>query len=337
MSHALHINLRGKASIAYVEETPWHGLGQQLTRGAPIPVWAKEAGMDYTVQDAPVYYRTAEKAPLSAFPGRKALFRSDSGEPLGMVGTGYNVVQPMEVLEFFRDLVSTGGFELETAGVLYKGAKYWALARTGHDAVIGGKRSKDAVKGYLLLATACDGTLQTTAQFTATRVVCNNTLTAALLDANDKIGAIKVSHRTKFDEKFVKEKLGLDAGWTTFVEAADELTKIKVSEEKAAAFVASLLADPRHLALEGLPEGEKEKRIMGSRPVATVMQLFKGQGRGADMKSSAGTAWGLVNGISEYIDHLAGDSQDHRLKMAWFYDGNVIKRKAFDQALALAG
>lgn len=33
---------------------------------------------------------------------------------------------------------------------------------------------------YVLLATACDGTLATTAQFTSTRVVCNNTLAVAL-------------------------------------------------------------------------------------------------------------------------------------------------------------
>jgi hypothetical protein len=33
----------------------------------------------------------------------------------------------------------------------------------------------DRVKAYLLLATSCDGTLCTTAQFTSVRVVCNNT------------------------------------------------------------------------------------------------------------------------------------------------------------------
>ena len=32
------------------------------------------------------------------------------------------------------------------------------------------------VKSHLLLATSCDGTLCTTAQFTSLRVVCNNTL-----------------------------------------------------------------------------------------------------------------------------------------------------------------
>ena len=85
-------------------------------------------------------------------------------------------VQPAEVLEFYRDLVSAGGFELETAGVLKGGKKLWALAKTGQETVL---RGNDTVKAYLLLATSCDGTLCTTAQFTSVRVVCNNTLTLA--------------------------------------------------------------------------------------------------------------------------------------------------------------
>jgi hypothetical protein len=40
-------------------------------------------------------------------------------------------------------------------------------------------KGKDVSNGYILLATACDGTLATTAQFTSIRVVCNNTLAIA--------------------------------------------------------------------------------------------------------------------------------------------------------------
>ena len=36
----------GKAAIAYVGKTPWHGLGQELTPGQDIPTWTREAGLD---------------------------------------------------------------------------------------------------------------------------------------------------------------------------------------------------------------------------------------------------------------------------------------------------
>ncbi len=60
-------------------------------------------------------------------------------------------------------LTEQADFELETAGVLKGGRKFWALARTGQSATL---RAADVSHGYLLLATACDGTLATTAQFT---------------------------------------------------------------------------------------------------------------------------------------------------------------------------
>ena len=65
------------------------------------------------------------------------------------------------------------GYQLETAGVLMEGRKFWALARTSHSTALKGN---DVVDSYILLATSCDGTLATTATPTTVRVVCNNTL-----------------------------------------------------------------------------------------------------------------------------------------------------------------
>lgn len=115
----------------------------------------------------------------------------------------YQVVQPREVLECYRDLTDVSGYELETAGVLKGGRKFWALARTGQSAVLKGN---DEVNGYLLLATSCDGTLATTATPTTVPVVCNNTLAIAL-DGTTR--AIKVPHSTRFDPQAVKKQLGI--------------------------------------------------------------------------------------------------------------------------------
>ena len=68
------------------------------------------------------------------------------------------------------------------------------MAKTGQSMALKGN---DVTNGYILLATACDGTLATTAQFTSIRVVCNNTLAVAL--ANGNRGVVKVPHNTSFD------------------------------------------------------------------------------------------------------------------------------------------
>jgi phage/plasmid-like protein (TIGR03299 family) len=182
-------------TMAYTGQTPWHNLGNQLPAKQPIDVWAREAGMDWSIRETPVRYMatpsnndTSHSSSVSdlygepmEFADQKVLYRSDTKAPLSVVSARYQVVQPRQVLEFYRDLTEVSGYELETAGVLKAGRKFWALARTGKSSVLKGS---DVVNGYLLLATSCDGTLATTATPTTVRVVCNNTLSIALSGAS---------------------------------------------------------------------------------------------------------------------------------------------------------
>ena len=157
--------------------------------------------MNWRIEEAEVRFVAAGNRSLGsihAFPEQKVLYRSDTKAPLSVVSARYQIVQPAEILESYRDLTEVGGFQLETAGVLKEGRKLWALARTGQSATLKGK---DEVNGYLLLATACDGTLATTAQFTSVRVVCNNTLQIALGDSDS---AVKVPRRSQFDAQAVR-------------------------------------------------------------------------------------------------------------------------------------
>ncbi len=166
-------------TMAYTGQKPWHGLGNKLPTDQSIEAWKQSAGMDWKIEDSEVRFITGQNGVgmINAFPEQKVLYRSDTKAPLAVVSKRFRVVQPGEILEFYRDLTEVGGFELETAGVLREGRKFWALAKTGQSTLLKGR---DRVDGYLLLATACDGTLATTAQFTSVRVVCNNTLAIAL-------------------------------------------------------------------------------------------------------------------------------------------------------------
>ena len=132
----------GVAEMAYRGETPWHGLGQRLTDDAGIDTWTREAGMDWKIKRAVVRYATAHKSDLPAdqffrsMPDRVVLFRDDNLHPLGVVSDTYKVVQPTQVMEFFRDLVENEGFRMETAGCLFDGRKFWALATIGDKPIL---------------------------------------------------------------------------------------------------------------------------------------------------------------------------------------------------------
>ncbi|WP_253256718.1 DUF932 domain-containing protein [Stenotrophomonas sp. VV52] len=125
-------------TMAYAGEKPWHGLGNNLAPQQPIEVWRQEAGMDWKIERSEVRYITGSNSVgvINAFPEQKVLYRSDSKCPLAVVSKRFQVVQPGEILEFYRDLTACSGFELETAGVLRGGRKFWALARTGQSTTL---------------------------------------------------------------------------------------------------------------------------------------------------------------------------------------------------------
>ncbi|SCC95134.1 conserved hypothetical protein [Thiomonas sp. X19] len=199
-------------------------------------------------------------------------------------------------------MTEVSGFQLETAGVLKGGKKFWALAKTGQSVVLKGN---DRVNGYLLLATACDGTLATTAQFTSIRVVCNNTLRIAL---NDSDGAVKVSHRSTFDADLVKRQLGIAvSSWDGFMARMKALADCPVSDTQAAHFLHKVLAS----TVQGAGPQAPDKTFKA------VLGLFQGGGMGADLASAQGTAWGLVNAVTQYADHeRRARNADYRMDSA---------------------
>ncbi|MCX0428520.1 DUF932 domain-containing protein [Aeromonas veronii] len=309
-------------TMAYTGQTPWHGLGNQLPEKQSLDIWQQAAGMDWTIEQSDVLYNvTSDALHIRPFAMSKVLYRSDTLAPLSVVSKRYNVVQPHEVLHFYQDLVQAGGFELETAGVLKGGKKLWALAKTGQNMKLNGG---DTVKSYLLLATSCDGTLCTTAQFTSLRVVCNNTLQMAL---NDNADAIKVPHSTKFNPEHVKEVLGLGlANWDLFQRNINELSHRSVSPAEAILFFSDLINDPT----------DHDGNIVLSRPTKKLQELYQGAGMGSELASAKNTAWGLVNAVTEYVDHhRRARSQDNRLDSAWFGQGAQLKYHALEQALTL--
>jgi phage/plasmid-like protein (TIGR03299 family) len=311
--------------MAYVGQVPWHGLGNVLQPGATIDEWRKNAGLDWSVNSSPVQYKPKSDGVWHTAASRKVLFRSDTLDPLSIVGKDYKPVQPADLLEFYRDLVADMGFTIETAGSLKSGLKVWAMANTGDSAFL---RAQDELRGYLLLATSYDGTFATTAQFTSVRVVCNNTLQMSL---NGESGAIKIGHRSDFNPTEVKAQLGLSRQtFDAFIGAADTLTRIQVGAARAKKFFHDVMQ---------VPIGTTKQNEQGSKNIAVAMTVLydDGTGRGAQLDSARGTAWGAVNTVTEYLDHIRRQTKPGgRLDSAWFGTGAAIKQRAWTEALALA-
>ncbi|WP_396235307.1 DUF932 domain-containing protein [Acinetobacter baumannii] len=325
-------------------------MGNQLSPHRPIEVWAKQAGMDWRIESSNVSYMAKNargQSIIMPYEEQRVLYRSDTHAPLSVVSQRYQEVQPKEILEFYRDLTEQSGFELETAGVLKGGKKFWALARTGQSAALKGK---DVSNGYVLLATACDGTLATTAQFTSIRVVCNNTLAIALRGQDSSPGVVKVPHSTKFDAEKIKQQLGISVrAWDEHMYEMKQLSQRKVTHQEAAAYFDAVFNNTTmssteqeesiiqyYLKAASMDKKSNSKSEPNGRAMSKAMEMFSGQGRGAELSSAKDTAYGLLCSITEFVDHeRRAMSRDHRLNSAWFGMGATIKQRGLEQALEM--
>ena len=322
----------------------------RLKPGATIEEWINASGMTYTFRKVKLSYAADRKGQdLRTVDDQVAIIRSDTGANMGIVGAGYNIVQPYEVLEFFRDLTAGSGFELTTAGTLFGGRRMWALAKITEATISGW----DQVGAYLLLTTSSDGSMASEGRKTTVCVVCNNTMRMAFR-ANAKA---RVSHRVSMAMTALKAELGLEKSneeFASWVEAANALTKARVSDAAADDFVLRLLrgasADEQVVQqvtaastgdsfaelLSGpfTPKTYEDENKRRPRGADAILELFDGAGRGATQKGRAGTAWGLVNAVTEYVDHVkTSKSDDHRIASAWWGDGDVLKAEAMTMAM----
>jgi len=327
MAHELDFKQDGTAAMAFAGDTPWHGLGQKMDAEAPLEIWRVQAGMDWEIKEASVEFASSVTGNMEAFAERKVLYRSDTGRPLSAVSASYNVVQPETVLEFYRDLIEAGGFKMRTAGVLFGGKKFWALADIGKS----GKVLGNQFDGYLLLATACDGSMATVAQFTSIEVVCNNTLRVAVQNTNGSTKPrLSIPHSTVFDAHKVKMELGLAAGsWDSYMEDVRKLAERKINDQDALKWLIDTFGDSG-VTVEDQKGGDA--KIM-----KTIYELFTTAGKGCELEGRKGTLLGLVSATTEYYDYHTGHrTTDGRLDKTWFGETAAKKQQAWDNAIIMA-
>lgn len=296
----------------------------RVRQGCSIDEMRLAAGMDWKINRSRVRFGEGENQ--LTWNDHHVLFRNDTKAPLGIVSPAYKIVQPAQILEFFRDLVEGAGASLETAGTLYGGRRFWCLARLSGAA---GEVSKgDEVLGYLLGITSADGSLRTTFTETTVAVVCSNTAQMAL---SERGARISVGHRTEMTaDQMAKVKQRLaQAGknFSAFMTAAKALSKVRLGSEAAKTFVEHLLRDQKLISAADV------EKAVGYRK---IMDLFDGAQLGAELAGRQGTAWGLVNAVTEYVDHhMKAENVSIALDNQWFGRGDALKSAAVAKALEL--
>jgi phage/plasmid-like protein (TIGR03299 family) len=295
-----------------VEPSPWHQLGTELANPATARDAIVAAGLDYTVVVKPMK-EFVEPDHTDDVPDCWVTVRTDTGEILGIVEEGYEPIQNREAFAFFDSLVDIDEAMYETAGTIGRGERIWILAKLPGFTKVQGK---DIVNRYLLLSNSHDGSSLVRVKLTPIRVVCNNTLTAALKGT----GEVQIQHTLNVSDDFTHalSLLGLANSMYGQLDAAfNRMALTKISDAQLLNYVKALVPDDEE-------DNAKSQRIRNA-----FFELYE-SGQGADL--SRGTLWGAFNCVAEYTDHKMEGNAAARLKSIWFGRGEQLKLKAFQLA-----
>lgn len=321
-------NLMQNDNMLAVGAAPWHGLGVTL---ATPPASAREAletaGLNWTVRKAPMYLEDGRAVKVSGAVSKRnngspgSIVRQDTDEILGVVGPSYVPFQNSQMADIFQPLVADGTITIETAGSLFNGRRVWMLGRFGHDTLID---NHDSVAKYMLLAHGHDGQFSVRFGFCPIRVVCWNTLSAAI--ASDESKLVRCLHTSGLQQNLETLRNAMQVGEETFELTAEQYRKLAQKGVNR-----NDLREYARLVIDADSDAGKWTRPQAEKIAAIVENATSGKG------NAGSNWWHAYNGVTEFVCHQATRSAERRLSEAWWGEGKAMSAKALSIALQLSG
>jgi phage/plasmid-like protein (TIGR03299 family) len=300
-------------------EVPWHGIGAVLDGVLTSDEAIREARLTWTVEQVPVF--TANNR-AESIPGYLANMRSDSEEVLGIVSERYKVAQNKDVFAFADDLIGNGRVKCtyETAGSLFNGRRVFILVNMPKGRIV-----EDEYQPYLCLSNAHDGTACLQVFLTGIRVVCNNTLSAALNTAKRKISIRHLSAMEQRKDEALHTMGAASKYFHDLEKFASQLAGKKVNIGKV---LDRLFPASKEMSLRQLASNREVKE--------TIKDLLK---KKDDLQNFKNTAWGAYSAIADYRSNAQPKRKTETFadsKMAMFLDGDSVMNEAQEIIMELA-
>jgi len=303
---------------------PWHGAGTIVSGLLTAAEAIETASLGWQVALEDIYTKNDG---FHAVPGYWGVVRQDNHMAVGVVKSRYAPIQNVECFDFLDSLVADGKLKYETAGALRGGSLIWMAAKYDGDLTI----NKDKHEQWLLLVTSHDGSKPLSLQWTTVRVVCMNTLSLALGQAErDQRRArrrggvsnrIAIRHCKEWAGKAEEARrvLGLTEDYfATMREALSGLNEQPMNEADCEVFTRLLIP----------AKNEKEVPTVTSNMRWGVQRLFNRPEGGTTGQSR----WDALNAVTDYADHhlaMRGPNAS-RLESATMGTGAELKQKAFE-------
>jgi len=327
-----------KHSFFSVREKAWHGLGQ-IIKDYPTSAEAlKFAGLDYIVDKRPLFTFDTENQngdpeadiiiPEVEVPGFFATVRSDTDAVLGVVGKDYEVVQNVDAFSFFDGIVGgKDGILYETAGALGNGERLFITAKLPDYIRVG---RNDCIEKYLFLTTSHDGTGSIQIAFTPVRIVCQNTLNAAL---RNQVNGIKIRHTASATDKLKEayKMLGITNQLSVELEAIyNRWSRVRISDPELKRLI-QVAMSPNKETLENLKTGKEDALSSNFTNIVSSVFDYAMTSPTQQEETTKGTLFGAYNAVTGYFQNVRNFKDgESKFKSIMYGTGLQKCQTAFD-------
>jgi phage/plasmid-like protein (TIGR03299 family) len=305
MSHAVE-------SLFYTGEVPWHGLGEHVEDAPSSDEALRRAQIDWEVLSSDVIVDG------KVLPHYKANVRESDGQVFGIVSDRYKIVQNREAFSFTDFLLKNDqGIPVtyETAGSLHEGRRVWLCAKLPVETVLG-----DSIVPYIVFVNTHDGKGSIKIAMTPTRVVCQNTLTLALGQAQ-RTWSTRHTGDLAAKMRAANDTLELASYYMSDLkETADLMQQKKLTSNMVNELVNKIFP---------LPEDASDRAFLNVKADRdSFMNILNSKD---DLRMFKDSAWGVYNALADFESHIVPKRASLNFRenvFTTFIDGNARMKTA---------
>ena len=255
------------------------------------------------------------------------IYRTDINIPLGLVKERYEPVQNIDAFKFFDNAIGKNEAIWQTAGCFGYGERIFVSAKLPDNILVNG----DPVDNYLVFTNSHDGSSGVKILFTPIRVVCQNTLNAAIRTAQNYV-SFRHTKSVHSNIDIAHEILGITRKQIEIVsEAYNAMSKIKVDDKKAIEIMANVIFTEAELMrlkqTNHTPEQVAQRyhwaisdAELSTQKVNILSNMLQYYNLGPGQKEIMGTGWGVYGAITGYYSNIDNTEKEKRMDTLLYGD-----------------
>ena len=228
-----------------------------------------------------------------------ATMRTDTGDVLGVVGGN--------------------GIQYETAGALGYGERIFITAKLPNYITVG---RQDLIEQYLFLTTSHDGYGSITAAFTPVRIVCANSLHAALRSHSN---AIKIRHTTGAKERLEQAHrvMGISSKLSAELETIfNHWATVRITDPEVRKLI-QLAMVPNKEVLQNLNAGNDDELSTCVKNMVDTVYGYAMTSPTQLQETTAGTVFGAYIAVTGYLQNVRTYKDKEAKVKSLFFGGTA--------------